>query len=131
MGKLLKALVWILAGSLLLGSWLFACSGQEPKAQQQRRLERARVDTFYSRGLSQQLRRQGPEAFFAAEPHLVLHYRAGTLSQVVEQLKLHGYEVATTNAAFQRITLQVDSPEALAQLQNIAEITAVALPQSR
>lgn len=127
MGEWLKNLVLLVCGSLLLGSWLFACSGQEPQVQQQRRLELARAQHFFSRELAQCIQQQGIEGVVLEESRFVLHYRAGALSEVREQLKLHGYTVATTNAAFQRITVNVDSPEQLEQLRAIALISAVGL----
>jgi len=44
---------------------------------------------------------------FNSEQRFLLHYRAGSLANVLERLKLHGYAVEKTNATF----LQITAPE--------------------
>ncbi|MEE2653457.1 hypothetical protein [uncultured Spongiibacter sp.] len=64
---------------------------------------------------------------FNSEQRFLLHYRAGSLGDVLERLKLHDYAVEKTNATFLQITLRLNSEEKLHQLQQIDAITAVSL----
>ena len=127
MSGLLRILLAMFSVVIFSGGWLFACSGQEPRAQQQRQTDYWREATFYSPVLRQHLSGREAEKLFAGEQRILLYCEAGRLDETLERLKLQGYSVERVNVSFQQITLRVNSAEALHQLQEIEAITAVTL----
>lgn len=110
----------------LPGALLFACS-ESPEQKLQAGDAQWRAATFYGPRLREYIERGSGEVLFNTEQRVLLHYRAGSLADVLERLKLHNYAVEKTNATFLQITLRLNSEEKLHQLQQIDAITAVSL----
>ncbi len=125
LGKL-RVIHWLLCVITLPGALVLACSGGTGH-QSQSGDAQWRADTFYGPRLREYIERGRGEVLFNTEQRVLLHYRAGSLADVLERLKLHDYAVEKTNATFLQITLRLNSEEKLHQLQQIDAITAVSL----
>lgn len=125
LGKL-RVIHWLLCAITLSSALLLACS-ESPEQKLQAGDAQWRADRFYGPRLREYIERGRAEVLFNTEQRFLLHYRAGSLADVLERLKLHDYAVEKTNATFLQITLRLNSEEKLHQLQQIDAITAVSL----
>ena len=116
----------VLCAVTLPSALLLACS-ESPEQKLQAGDAQWRADRFYGPRLREYIERGRAEVLFNTEQRFLLHYRAGSLADVLERLKLHDYAVEKTNATFLQITLRVNSENKLHQLQQIDAITAVSL----
>lgn len=116
----------VLCAVTLPGALLLACS-ESPEQKLQAGDAQWRADRFYGPRLREYIERGRAEVLFNTEQRFLLHYRAGSLADVLERLKLHDYAVEKTNATFLQITLRVNSENKLHQLKQIDAITAVSL----